>query len=222
MQKFLKKRGVIVFSLVNGSLPDPDDFTKTVEDTDCSKYEVLPDGTRHGSFFWKNGYSEESCTYKFGALHGEHWRVYDSPEVYIKTTASFRNGKLHGEFREGNSVLEYDNGELLRHICGDDLCPFFCSIEGKRGEIKWERQGNDLVVTQKTLEENVVVIKYSDVSFGCWDGSRWGAVGIFVQPRPDAKIMVAKYWAVTQGRLFDMTGGKMNEGGNARVPYFSY
>lgn len=87
MDRFLKKKEVLSFSLVTGELPNVSDFVEwRRKRQNCKKLfeQILPDGTRHGEFYKKKvrPYGKKNIR----------------PVGVKKVTANFFMGKLHGPF----------------------------------------------------------------------------------------------------------------------------
>ncbi|AMQ10736.1 hypothetical protein [Brazilian marseillevirus] len=108
MERFLKNRELVTFSLATDCKVSPDDFVKVVyskEKKDCfRKYKslsVLPDGTRHG---FTSKMSEEdswaegtNLTYHLGKLHGK-FTHFTCDGLQTKCTGVFKDGMAQGTF----------------------------------------------------------------------------------------------------------------------------
>ncbi|AMQ10803.1 hypothetical protein [Brazilian marseillevirus] len=195
MQKFLKKREVVSFSLCFEEKPRPEDFTrlKTVEAYGLRYYE-LPDGSKHGKLSLKTksqlGVSEETAHFSFGLLHGEFHSTVKNDFVRTKETkGTFWNGKPHGEFSFDESATAfYEHGRLLRHTCQGN-CPYLCSGNTIGTETEWEWQEKDILVRQKPFGQKDwdVIVRYKSIYFDEpeWMSLPYGRIGTFSSPVPD-------------------------------------
>ncbi|AMQ10802.1 hypothetical protein [Brazilian marseillevirus] len=164
MQRFLENREVVSHSLVSEEIPDPSYFLHCEDKklySTLKKCYRLPNKRKHGKCFRSCHIYEENSEYKLGLLHGEYSiKMAQNPPCY----ASFVEGKPL-KVVMGTSTLEFnEDGQIVRHVCKES-CAFYCYPSPRYNEIKWEKTGNDVIISQRKVYSDAWenVVRYTNV-----------------------------------------------------------
>ncbi|AHC54773.1 hypothetical protein D1R32_gp056 [Tunisvirus fontaine2] len=157
MQKFLDKREVLPFSFIEK--PRKRDFVLAKIKNGKKglvKYQVLPDGTKHGNYSSVNGSQVETKEYYKGVLSGPWTLRNEKAEI----SGTFVCGKLFGTVKTSGVLvcdvfLVYDERGL----------PLCCNSKMMCSRFKWDLEAKLLIVTKTFPYGFVHTHFFSDIVF---------------------------------------------------------